>query len=58
MGAAVGDDQTASFFKNTSDGVGVAETQTAQFTKVASDGGAFTDSGSIVNQDYCDISYF
>jgi len=24
---------------------------------VASDSGAITDSGSIVNQDYCDMSY-
>ena len=57
-GAAVGDDQRASVFKNRTEIVVVAESHITEFGKVPSDSSGFTDSGVILNQDYCDISYF
>ena len=57
-GAAVGDDQVATFFKSIGNLGQVSDNQVSAFNKVQSDSAAVTDSGTIVNQDYCDISYF
>lgn len=52
------DDQEIQFFKNTTNTVGITDTTALQLGIGLSEAPAATDSGSIISQGYCDITYF
>lgn len=52
------DDQKVQFFKNTTDTVGITDAAALQLGISLSEAPAATDSGLIVSQGYCDITYF
>lgn len=52
------DDQEISFFKNTTNTVGITDSTALQLGIGLSEAPAATDSGLIVSQGYCDITYF
>jgi hypothetical protein len=52
------DDQKVQFFKNTTNTVGITDAAALQLSISLSEAPAATDSGLIVSQGYCDITYF
>lgn len=52
------DDQEIQFFKNTTNTVGITDTTALQLGIGLSEAPAATDSGLIISQGYCDITYF
>ena len=52
------DDQKVQFFKNTTNTVGITDAAALQLGISLSEAPAATDSGLIVSQGYCDITYF
>ena len=52
------DDQEIQFFKNTTNTVGITDSTALQLGIGLSEAPAATDSGLIVSQGYCDITYF
>ena len=52
------DDQKIQFFKNTTNTVGITDAAALQLGISLSEAPAATDSGLIVSQGYCDITYF
>jgi hypothetical protein len=52
------DDQEVQFFKNTTNTVGITDAAALQLGISLSEAPAATDSGLIVSQGYCDITYF
>ena len=56
--ASILDDQELSFAKTTNNTLFVSETDVLGVGKVLEETTSFADAGSLVNQGYCDLSYF